>query len=63
MHISLLIDSAIAARHGSQQAGIAPQVEQLPIFGITKDVLLALRYRVADGQVFTMLCIYSYFIY
>lgn len=54
----MLIDSAIAARQGSQQAGIQPQVEQLPIFGISKDVLLALRYRVPDGQVYTIFVYY-----
>lgn len=46
-----LIDKAIEARHGSQQVGIQPQIEQLPIFGIRKDNLLAFRYRWSDGQV------------
>lgn len=30
---------------------MAVTVEQLPIFGITKEALLALRYRLEDGQV------------
>jgi hypothetical protein len=28
-----------------------PQIEQLPIFGIHKDIYLAFRYRPSDGQV------------
>ena len=42
---------AIEARRGAEQAGVVPQVEQLPIFGITKESLLALRYRLSDSQV------------
>jgi hypothetical protein len=49
--IGELVDRAIEARHGSQQAGITPQIEQLPIFGIHKEVFLALRYRLPDNQV------------
>jgi hypothetical protein len=48
--IGELVDRAIEARHGSQQAGITPQIEQLPIFGIHKEVFLALRYRLPDNQ-------------
>ncbi|GAB7329269.1 hypothetical protein MBLNU13_g01076t1 [Cladosporium sp. NU13] len=44
------VDRALEARYGSQQAGITPQIEQLPIFGIHKEVFLALRYRLTDGQ-------------
>ncbi|KAK3714077.1 hypothetical protein LTR37_008106 [Vermiconidia calcicola] len=44
------IDKAVEARRRSEQAGITPQVEQLPIFGITKDSLIALRYRLEDGK-------------
>lgn len=51
INIADLVDRAISARQGSQQAGITPQIEQLPIFGITKDALLAFRYRLDDGQV------------
>ena len=46
-----LVDKSIEARYGSQQAGITPQIEQLPIFGIHKEVFLALRYRLSNGQV------------
>jgi len=49
--IAEYVDRALEARHGSQQAGITPQMEQLPIFGIHKEVFLALRYRLPDGQV------------
>jgi len=49
--IAEYVDRALEARHGSQQAGITPQIEQLPIFGIHKEVFLALRYRLPDGQV------------
>ncbi|KAK6442782.1 hypothetical protein LTR95_000985 [Oleoguttula sp. CCFEE 5521] len=48
--IGALVDRAMQARHGSQQAGVTAQIEQLPIFGIAKDALLALRYRLPDGQ-------------
>ncbi|OQO03908.1 hypothetical protein B0A48_10550 [Cryoendolithus antarcticus] len=50
IEIGALVDRAMQARHGSQQAGVTAQIEQLPIFGIAKDALLALRYRLADGQ-------------
>lgn len=46
-----LVDKAVEARHGSQKAGIMPQIEQLPIFGICKEIFLAFRYRLPDGQV------------
>jgi hypothetical protein len=42
---------SIEARNRSQLAGISPQVEQLPIFGINKDKYLAFRYRRSDNQV------------
>lgn len=45
------VDAAIDARHGAERAGVTPQIEQLPIFGITKESLLALRYRLENGQV------------
>ena len=45
------VDKAVEARRGAELAGVTPQVEQLPIFGITKESLLALRYRLSDGQV------------
>ncbi|KAK5127694.1 hypothetical protein LTR08_004339 [Meristemomyces frigidus] len=44
------IDLSIDARRGAEQVGVTPQIEQLPIFGITKEALLALRYRLDDGQ-------------
>nr|OQO27801.1 hypothetical protein B0A51_04614 [Rachicladosporium sp. CCFEE 5018] len=50
IEIGSLVDRALQARHGSQQAGVTAQIEQLPIFGIAKDALLALRYRLPDGQ-------------
>jgi hypothetical protein len=49
--IAEYVDRALEARYVSQQAGITPQIEQLPIFGIHKEVFLALRYRLQDGQV------------
>ena len=42
------VEKAIEARCGSEQAGKAPQVEQLPIFGITKESSLAIRYKLND---------------
>ncbi|KAM0723437.1 hypothetical protein Q7P37_000423 [Cladosporium fusiforme] len=51
IHAGELIDKALETRHALQKAGTAPQIEQLPIFGICKDMLLALRYRLPDGQV------------
>ena len=49
--IASYVENAINTRRGSEQAGLRPQVEQLPIFGITKESLLALRYRLEDDQV------------
>lgn len=49
--ITQLVDQAIDARRGAEQHGVTPQVEQLPIFGITKDALLALRYRPTNEKV------------
>lgn len=42
---------SVEARNGSQRAGITPQIEQLPIFGIHKAIFLALRYRSSGDQV------------
>ncbi len=47
--IGRLVDEAIAIRHHVLQACIP--IEQLPIFGMTKDMLLAVRYRQHEGQV------------
>jgi hypothetical protein len=33
------------------RAGITPHIEQLPIFGIHKEIYLAFRYRLSDNQV------------
>ncbi|KAK4549389.1 hypothetical protein LTR36_006386 [Oleoguttula mirabilis] len=49
--VANFIEAAIEARRGAERAGVTPQIEQLPIFGITKESLLALRYRLEDGQV------------
>lgn len=51
MDVAQYIDAALDARLGAERAGVTPQVEQLPIFGITKESLLALRYRLEDGSV------------
>lgn len=56
---SELIDKSIETRHILQQAGSAPQIEQLPIFGICKDQFLALRYRYPDGQVVQSIFVFS----
>ncbi|KAK3645772.1 hypothetical protein LTR56_008959 [Elasticomyces elasticus] len=48
--ISQLIDQAIQTRRSLEEHGIAPHIEQLPIFGMTKDALLALRYTPADKR-------------
>ncbi|KAK3707761.1 hypothetical protein LTR37_011938 [Vermiconidia calcicola] len=50
LDVARYVDKAVEARRRSEQAGITPQVEQLPIFGITKDSLIALRYRLEDGK-------------
>ncbi|EMC99590.1 hypothetical protein BAUCODRAFT_144989 [Baudoinia panamericana UAMH 10762] len=49
VEISAYINAASDARRGAQQHGVTPQVDQLPIFGITKESLLALRYKLNDG--------------
>ena len=52
LNVAQHIDSAKEARRGSEAHGIRLETEQLPIFGITKDALLALRYRhEPDGKV------------
>ncbi|KAK0326505.1 hypothetical protein LTR82_002347 [Friedmanniomyces endolithicus] len=48
--VASYVDASRAARRGAEQHGVTPQLEQLPIFGMTKEALLALRYRPADGQ-------------
>ncbi|KAK1063331.1 hypothetical protein LTR33_012311 [Friedmanniomyces endolithicus] len=48
--VARYIDASRDARRGAEQHGVTPQLEQLPIFGMTKEALLALRYRPADGQ-------------
>ena len=49
--VARYIDASRDARRGAEQHGVTPQLDQLPIFGMTKEALLALRYRPADGQV------------
>lgn len=51
MQISTHVDRAIALRSNSDQAGHLLQADHLPIFGIAKEALLAIRYRLEDGQV------------
>lgn len=49
--IASYIDNATETRRRAEQAGVAVQIEQLPIFGITKESILAIRYRLDDGKV------------
>ena len=49
--VAQYVDAAIDARRGAEVAGVIPQVDQLPIFGITKNALLAIRYRLEGGLV------------
>ncbi|KAI5370582.1 hypothetical protein Slin14017_G014610 [Septoria linicola] len=44
------IDIANASRRNAKQPGLSIKIEQLPIFGITRDVLLALRFRTSTGR-------------
>ncbi|GAB1742936.1 hypothetical protein NU219Hw_g8638t1 [Hortaea werneckii] len=48
--IAGLIDDALVARRGAERVGVMPAVEQLPIFGITREALLALRYKSKSGE-------------
>ncbi|KAI7162537.1 hypothetical protein KC343_g4325 [Hortaea werneckii] len=48
--IAGLVDEALAARSGAERVGVMPAVEQLPIFGITREALLALRYKSRSGE-------------
>ncbi|RMY56694.1 hypothetical protein D0863_12888 [Hortaea werneckii] len=48
--IAGLVDEALAARRGAERVGVMPAVEQLPIFGITREALLALRYKSRSGE-------------
>ncbi|KAK4580119.1 hypothetical protein LTR86_000322 [Recurvomyces mirabilis] len=45
LSVAQYIDAARQARRGAESHGVRLETEQLPIFGITKDALLALRYR------------------
>jgi hypothetical protein len=56
LDIGRYIDSAVHTRQRFRQTSVNASVEQLPIFGLTKGPLLALRYRQSDGQVCTRLC-------
>ena len=49
--IASYVDHAIETRRQSQQAGSTLHIEQLSIFGIFKEPLMALRYRLSDGKV------------
>ncbi|KAK3678508.1 hypothetical protein LTR78_001805 [Recurvomyces mirabilis] len=52
LNVAQYIDAAQQARRGAESHGVRLETEQLPIFGITKDALLALRYRhEPDGKV------------
>ncbi|KAI6842004.1 hypothetical protein KC340_g2135 [Hortaea werneckii] len=48
--VASLVDEALAARTGAERVGVMPAVEQLPIFGITREALLALRYKSRSGE-------------
>ncbi|KAI7313291.1 hypothetical protein KC315_g11721 [Hortaea werneckii] len=48
--VASLVDEALAARRGAERVGVMPAVEQLPIFGITREALLALRYKSRSGE-------------
>ncbi|EME50114.1 hypothetical protein DOTSEDRAFT_20500 [Dothistroma septosporum NZE10] len=48
--IDQYIERAVRTRVAIEREGTSANIEQLPIFGITKDNLLALRYRLKDGQ-------------
>ncbi|KAI7552423.1 hypothetical protein KC331_g1896 [Hortaea werneckii] len=48
--IAGLVDDALAARRGAERVGVMPAVEQLPIFGISREALLALRYKSTSGE-------------
>ena len=50
MDVGRYVDQAIEARRASDHASERMQVERLPIFGMTKESLLAMRYRLSDGQ-------------
>lgn len=54
--IGAFVESGIDARRSAAQHGVTLSVDQLPVFGITKDALLALRYRPSDGQVRLRCC-------
>ena len=49
--IASYVDKAIVTRRRAEQAGIQLLEPQLPIFGITKEASLAIRYQLSDGQV------------
>lgn len=51
LNVGQYIDRAVDARRKSAEAGVTVKVEQLPIFGITKENLLAIRYRLESGEV------------
>ncbi|KAL9534695.1 hypothetical protein SMMN14_01201 [Sphaerulina musiva] len=48
--IARYVEMANDVRSSARQRGATIQTEHLPIFGITKEALLALRYRLQDGR-------------
>lgn len=51
LHLGSSIDAALEAQRRAQQNGVDLPSEQLPIFGMTKDALLALRYNTPKSEV------------
>lgn len=51
LDVGTYIDKAVEARRSAQSTGMTIYMEQLPIFGITKDTVLAVRYTLSDGKV------------
>lgn len=51
LNVSAYIDKAVAVKSCAQSRGESISMQQLPIFGITKDSILALRYTMQENVV------------
>ena len=51
LDVASYVNSAIEKRRNAEQFSAPLKVDQLPIFGITRESTFALRYHLKDGQV------------
>lgn len=54
LNVASYIDITMALRQSHENSGKPLQVDEMAIFGITKQAVLALRFKLEDGQVGTL---------